>query len=135
MENLKNALSNKLNLIMILVAGIFCFQVFSLFSNGNEVQKVNYIKKEIVALKDEINNIYEAEHALDKKIDTFNRRIQGIHEAVTINNTKIENLKKDEKAKLDNFKSYDARKWEQYFTKRYAKKTVPRSNSAKPSRY
>lgn len=135
MENLKNALSNKLNLLMILVAGIFCFQVFSLFSNGNEVQKVNYIKKEIVALKDEINNIYEAEHALDKKIDTFNIQIQGIHEAVTINNTKIENLKKDEKTKIDNFKSYDARKWEQYFAKRYAKKTVPRSNSAKPSRY
>lgn len=135
MENLKNVLSNKLNLIMILVAGIFFFQVFNLFSNGSETQKVNYIKSEISKLKDDVNNIYKSENEMGQKIDTFNLRIKGIHEAVTINNTKIENLKKDEKAKLDNFKSYDASKWEQYFAKRYAKKTIPRSNSAKPSRY
>ena len=135
MENLKNVLSNKLNLIMILVAGIFCFQVFNLFSNGSETQKVNYIKSEISKLKDDVNKIYKSENEMGQKIDTFNLRIKGIHEAVTINNTKIENLKKDEKTKLDNFKSYDANKWEQYFANRYAKKTVPRNDSAKHSSY
>ena len=34
----------------------------------------------------------------------------------------IDNLKKDEKTKIDNFKSYDARMYERYFTERYAKK-------------
>jgi len=124
MENLKNALSNKMTLLLLMVCLIFCFQLFNLFSNGNEVQKVNYIKKEITNLKDEVEAIYESEKALDKKIDTFNLQIKNIHEAVTINNTKIENLKKYEKVQIDNFKSYDARMYEQYFTDRYSKKST-----------
>lgn len=119
MENLKNALSNKMTLLILMMCLVFCFQVFNLFSNGNEVQKVNYIKKEITNLKDEINSIHESEKALDKKIDTFNTRIQRIHEAVTINNIKIENLKRYEKTQIDKFKSYDARMWEKYFADRY----------------
>ena len=108
---------------------MFCFQVFNLFSNGNEVQKVNYIKKEITNLKDEVEAIHESEKALDKKIDTFNLEIKNIHEAVTINNTKIENLKKYEKVQIDKFKSYDARMWEQYFADRYAKKIISATNT------
>jgi len=124
MENLKNALSNKMTLLLLMVCLIFCFQLFNLFSNGNEVQKVNYIKKEITNLKDEVEAIYESEKALDKKIDTFNLQIKNIHEAVTINNTKIENLKKYEKVQIDNLKSYNARMYEQYFTDRYSKKST-----------
>jgi len=114
-----------------MVCLIFCFQVFNLFSNGNEVQKVNYIKKEITNLKDEVKSIQESEKALDKKIDTFNLQIKNIHQAVTINNTKIENLKKYEKVQIDKFKSYDARMWEKYFADRYANKTISRSNTGK----
>jgi septal ring factor EnvC (AmiA/AmiB activator) len=129
MENLKNALSNKMTLLLLMVCLVFCFQVFNLFSNGNEVQKVNYIKKEITNLKDEVEAIHESEKALDKKIDTFNLEIKNIHEAVTINNTKIENLKKYEKVQIDKFKSYDARMWEQYFADRYAKKIISATNT------
>lgn len=122
MENLKNILSNKLNFVIILMAIIFCFQVFSLFKTGEEAQKVDYIKKEITLLKDEIKAIYESEKALDKKIDTFNIRINQIHEVVKINNVKIDKLKKDEKIQIDKFKSYDARMYERYFTDRYKTK-------------
>jgi len=131
MEDLKNALSNKMTLLILMMSLVFCFQIFNLFSNGNEVQKVNYIKKEITNLKDEINAIYESEKALDKKIDTFNTRIQRIHEAVTINNIKIENLKRYEKTQIDKFKSYDARMWEKYFADRYAKKILSTTNTRK----
>jgi len=106
---------------MIMICLVFCFQVFNLFSNGNEAIKVDYIKKEIKGLKDDVNEIYKSEKALDKKIDTFNYEIKNIHEAVTINNTKIENLKKYEKIQIDKFKSYDARMWERYFADRYSK--------------
>lgn len=122
MENLKNILSNKLNFVIILMAIIFCFQVFSLFKTGQEAQKVDYIKKEITLLKDDIKAIYESEKALDKKIDTFNIRINQIHEVVKINNIKIDKLKKDEKIEIDKFKSYDARMYERYFTDRYKTK-------------
>jgi hypothetical protein len=58
---------------------------------------------------------------MGKKIDSFNIGIQRINEAVNTNNIKIDNLKKNEKIQIDNFKSYDARMWEQYFADRYAK--------------
>jgi seryl-tRNA synthetase len=122
MENVKNVLSNKMTLLMIMICLVFSFQVFNLFSNGTEAVKVDYIKKEINGLKDDVNEIYKSEKALDKKIDTFNYEIKNIHEAVTINNTKIENLKKYEKVQIDKFKSYDARMWEKYFADRYASK-------------
>jgi len=122
MENVKNALSNKMTLLMIMICLVFSFQVFNLFSNSTEAVKVDYIKKEINSLKDDVNEIHKSEKALDKKIDTFNYEIKNIHEAVTINNTKIENLKKYEKVENDKFKSYDARMWEEYFADRYASK-------------
>ena len=123
MENLKNTLPNKLNLLLLLLAVIIIsFQVFNIFSSSNESIKVNYIKKEIEDLKNDIDDIYKSEKALDKKIDTFNLRIKNIHEAIKINNTKIDNLKEYEKTQIDKFKSYDARMWEKYFTDRYAKK-------------
>jgi seryl-tRNA synthetase len=122
MENLKNVLSNKINLVLILTGLVLFFQLFSLLSNGREALKVNYIKEEISKLKDDVEEIYKSEKALDKKIDTFNLQIKNIHEAVIINNTKIENLKRDEKIQIDKFKSYDANMWERYFTDRYSKK-------------
>ncbi len=113
-----------MTLLMIMICLVFSFQVFNLFSNSTESVKVDYIKKEINGLKDDVNEIHKAEKALDKKIDTFNYEIKNIHEAVTINNTKIENLKKYEKVQNDKFKSYDARMWEKYFADRYASKST-----------
>ena len=122
MEDLKNILSNRINLLLIVAGLILCFQLFSLLSNGRETLKVNYIKEEISKLKEDVDEIYKTEKALDKKIDTFNMQIKNIHKAVNINNTKIENLKRDEKIEIDKFKSYDANMWERYFTDRYSKK-------------
>ena len=129
MEDLKNFLSNRINLLLILVGLLLVFQMFSVIGKGKEALKINYIKEEIQGLKDEVNEIYKSEKALGKKIDTFNTRIKNIHEAVTINNIKIENLKKYEKVQVDNFKSYDARMYEQYFAERYSDK--PKINTVK----
>lgn len=121
MEDLKNYLSGKLTLLIIIVCLMFSVQVYNLFYNGGEVQKVDYIKKEISNLKKDVEAIYKSEKELGKKIDTFNIRIKGIHEQVKLNNTKIDKLKENGKIQIDNFKSYDARMWERYFTDRYAK--------------
>ena len=129
MDDLKNFLSNRINLLLILVGLLLVFQMFSVIGKGKEALKVNYIKEEIQGLKDEVNEIYKSEKALDKKIDTFNTRIKNIHEAVTINNIKIENLKKYEKVQVDNFKSYDARMYEEYFAERYS--NIPKINTVK----
>lgn len=124
MENLKNVLSNKMTLIMTMVCVIFCFQLFNFFGSGSSQDiKIDYIKKEISNLKKDVDNIYKAEKALDKKIDSFNYQIEKVHKAVNINNKKIDNLKKYEKDKIDSFNSYNARMWEKYFTDRYSKKS------------
>lgn len=122
MENVKNILSNKMTLLMIMICLVFCIQVFNLFKNEDETQKVNYIKKEIIGLKKDVNKIYDHYDNLGLKIDTFKAEVKNIHKSVTINNTKIENLKKYEKDKKNSFKSYSARMWEQYFADRYSKK-------------
>ena len=120
MEDVKSILSNKMTLLIIMLCLVFSLQVFTLFDNGGEVKKVNYIKEEINVLKDEVDSIYKSEKALDKKIDGFNEEISQIHEAVNVNNSKIENLKKYEKIQIDSFKSYDALMWEKYFADRYS---------------
>jgi peptidoglycan hydrolase CwlO-like protein len=122
MEDLKNILSNRINVLLIIAGLLLVFQLFSVVGNGREALKVNYIKEEISNLKDEVEEIHKSEKALDKKIDTFNLEIKNVHNAVNINNTKIENLKRDEKIQIDKFKSYDADMWERYFTDRYSKK-------------
>ena len=122
MEDLKNILSNRINLLLIIAGLLLVFQLFSVVGNGREALKVNYIKEEISKLKEDVDEIYKTEKALDKKIDTFNLEIKNVHNAVNINNTKIENLKRDEKIQIDKFKSYDANMWERYFTDRYSKK-------------
>lgn len=129
MEDLKKFLSNRINLLLIFVGIFLVFQMFSVIGNGKEALKINYIKEEIQGLKDEVNDIYESEKALDKKIDTFNIEIKNVHEEVIINNTKIENLKKYEKVQIDNLKSYDASMYEQYFAERYSDK--PKINTVK----
>jgi peptidoglycan hydrolase CwlO-like protein len=122
MEDLKNILSNRINVLLIIAGLLLVFQLFNVVGNGREALKVNYIKEEISNLKDEVEEIHKSEKALDKKIDTFNLEIKNVHNAVNINNTKIENLKRDEKIQIDKFKSYDADMWERYFTDRYSKK-------------
>ena len=122
MEDLKNILSNMINLLLIIAGLLLVFQLFSVVGNGREALKVNYIKEEISKLKDDVQEIEKSEKALDKKIDTFNMQITNVHKAVNINNTKIENLKRDEKIEIDKFNSYDANMWERYFADRYSKK-------------
>jgi seryl-tRNA synthetase len=109
--------------VLLIIAGLLLvFQLYNVVGNGREALKVNYIKEEISKLKEDVDEIYKTEKALDKKIDTFNLEIKNVHNAVNINNTKIENLKRDEKIQIDKFKSYDADMWERYFTDRYSKK-------------
>ncbi len=124
--NFKNvSYPDKTTLLLIIACLIIAIQVFTLFKSGGEAEKVNYIKKEITTLKNDVNQIYESGKVLDKKIDTYNSQVEIIHKAVNINNAKIDNLKKYEKAQINNFKSYDARMWEKHFTDRYAKRISP----------
>jgi septal ring factor EnvC (AmiA/AmiB activator) len=101
---------------------VFIFQIFSLFSSGNQIDKINYIKKENAKNQHLIDSIYKKNINLDKKIDQINSEMKALDNSISANNKKIDKLKQNEKSQIDSFKQYDAGMWEKYFSNRYSKK-------------
>jgi len=121
MENIE-ILNKRFSLIFLMLIGIFIALVFSLLSSGNQIDKINYIKKEIAKNQIVIDSIYKANKKLDKQIIKLNSEIKILDNSISSNNDKIDKLKKNEKIQIDNFKHYDATMLEKYFTDRYSKK-------------
>lgn len=102
---------------------IFMLLLFYIMFNGLvSNHNVKELKNQINAIQENIDGIYEKNEKIDKKIDGFKSEIKQIDKDITINNTKIDNLKKYEKDTKDSFRTYDADMWERYFTDRYAGK-------------
>jgi hypothetical protein len=115
-------LHNRLGLVFVLLLIVFFTQIFSLMSSGNQLDKINYIKKEINKSQSIVDSLYKKNKNLDKKIDELNLKIEGLDNNINANNDKIDKLKQNEKSQIDKFKHYDANMWELYFTNRYSKK-------------
>jgi peptidoglycan hydrolase CwlO-like protein len=113
---------NRLSLIFILLILVFLTQIFSLMSSGNQIDKINYIKKEIVKSQSVVDSLYKKNKGLDEKINQLNSKIEALDNSIIANNKKIDKLKQNEKIQIDNFKHYNASMWEKYFTDRYSKK-------------
>jgi len=115
-------LHNRVSFVFILLIIVFITQIFSLFSSGNQIDKINYIKKEIVKSQSIVDSLYKKNKGLDEKIDKLNFKIQTLDNNINTNNDKIDKLKQNEKSKIDSFKCYNASMFEKYFTDRYSKK-------------
>jgi len=113
---------NRLSLIFILLILVFLTQIFSLMSSGNQIDKINYIKKEIVKSQSVVDSLYKKNKGLDEKIKQLNLKMEALNNNISANNNKIDKLKQNEKSQIDKFKYYDAGMWEKYFTNRYSKK-------------
>lgn len=101
-------------LILVLVSINTIFEFVS-----NEDSK--YLKQEVVKIKTEIKQYEEQNKKLSEKIVQYEDLLVKIDSSISVNNKKIDNLKKSTNEKINSFKSYDARMWEKYFTDRYAK--------------
>lgn len=101
-------------LILVLVSINTIFEFVS-----NEDSK--YLKQEVVKIKTEIKQYEEQNKKLSDKIVQYEDLLIKIDSSISVNNKKIDNLKKSTNEKINSFKSYDARMWEKYFTDRYAK--------------
>jgi peptidoglycan hydrolase CwlO-like protein len=115
-------LHNRLSFVFILLIVVFFTQIFSLFSSGNQIDKINYIKTELKKNKTFVDSIYKKNEGLKKDIELLNSKLEKLDNSISANNDKIDKLKKNEKIQVDNFKHYDAGMWEKYFTNRYSKK-------------
>lgn len=115
-------LHNRIGLVFALLIIVFFTQIFSLMSSGNQIDKINYIKKEIANNQLVVDSIYKVNKKLDKQIISLNYKIKNLDNNIDANNDKIDKLKKDGKIQVDNFKHFNASMWEKYFTDRYSKK-------------
>ena len=102
---------------------IFMLLLFYIMFNGLvSNHNVKELKNQINTIQENVDGIYKENEKIDKKIDGFKSVITQIDKDITINNTKIDNLKKYEKDTKDSFRTYDADMWERYFADRYADK-------------
>jgi uncharacterized protein YoxC len=102
---------------------IFMLLLFYIMFNGLvSNHNVKDLKNQINTIQENVDGIYKENEKIDKKIDGFKSVITQIDKDITINNTKIDNLKKYEKDTKDSFRTYDANMWERYFADRYANK-------------
>jgi uncharacterized protein YoxC len=102
---------------------IFMLLMFYIMFNGLvSNHNVKELKNQINTIQENVDGIYKENEKIDKKIDGFKSVITQIDKDITINNTKIDNLKKYEKDTKDSFRTYDADMWERYFADRYANK-------------
>lgn len=91
--------------------------IFEFISN----EDAKYLKQEVVNIKKEIKQYEEQNKKLSDKIVQYEDFLVKIDSSISVNNKKIDNLKKSTNEKINSFKSYDARMWEKYFADRYAK--------------
>jgi uncharacterized protein YoxC len=103
---------------VIFMVLLFYIMFNGLVSNHN----VKDLKNQINTIQENVDGIYKENEKIDKKIDGFKSVITQIDKDITINNTKIDNLKKYEKDTKDSFRTYDTDMWERYFADRYADK-------------
>ena len=103
---------------VIFMVLLFYIMFNGLVSNHN----VKELKNQINTIQENVDGIYKENEKIDKKIDGFKSVITQIDKDITINNTKIDNLKKYEKDTKDSFRTYDTDMWERYFADRYADK-------------
>lgn len=110
-------------IILILLFTIFliiCNIVQLMFVNQT-FQNSDYLKNEVVKIQSDIKK-YESENKLIlEKIKEYEKDIVKIDSNISRNNKNIDILKNKYNEKINNFKSYDARMWEEFFADRYKK--------------
>lgn len=109
------------NLIFLALIVLICLSLmnglFNTWSNDN----TKYLKEEVKSIKSEIESYKKENEKLNQKLIEYEKILVEIDTNISINNKKIDILKNNYNEKINNFKSYDARMWEKFFTDRYKK--------------
>lgn len=113
--------NTKFNLVFL---GIIVLLVLSLTNNLfstfiNEDSK--YLKKEIIKIEKQINEYQLENKKIIEKNKELEKAIIKVDSNISRNNKNIDKLKIKTNEKINNFKSYDARMWEEFFANRYKK--------------
>ena len=110
-------------IILILLFTIFliiCNIVQLMFVNQT-FQNSDYLKNEVIKIQSDIKKYQSENKLILEKIKEYEKDIVKIDSNISINNKNIDKLKSKTNEKINNFKSYDARMWEEFFANRYKK--------------
>ena len=104
----------------ILVYGGIAILIFFVLKKWNApTPELDAIQKLAAKNKKEIDSLKAINKKLDDKISKFEQKSKELEDAVKTNDSQIDKLKQDEKAKKRDFDTYTATMWEKYFTDRY----------------
>jgi peptidoglycan hydrolase CwlO-like protein len=116
-----NKEKTKINLIFLSIVAVIILLLMNGFFSVSSNDNSNYLKKEVKAIKSEIETYKEENKKLQEKLVEYEKILVKIDTNIATNNKKIDKLKLGTNEKINNFKSYDARMWEKFFADRYKK--------------
>lgn len=107
---------------------ILLFTIFLIICNIVQLMFINqtfknsdYLKNEVVKIQSDIKKYQSENKLILEKIKEYEKDIVKIDSNISRNNKNIDILKNKYNEKINDFKSYDARMWEKFFTDRYKK--------------
>lgn len=109
-------------LILILLFNIvlvLCFVIQLIFTKTT-FENSEYLKNEVIKIESEIQKNQIENKALLDKVIGFEKEIDKIDNDINNNKENLEKLKNRTNEKIDSFKHFNARMWEDFFTERYS---------------
>lgn len=109
-------------LILILLFNIvlvLCFVIQLIFTKTT-FENSEYLKNEVIKIESEIQKNQIENKALLDKVIGFEKEIDKIDNDINNNKENLEKLKNKTNEKIDSFKHFNARMWEDFFTERYS---------------
>jgi septal ring factor EnvC (AmiA/AmiB activator) len=116
----KDTKKNFLILILLFnIVIVLCFVLQLIFSKTT-FENSEYLKKEVVKIENEIQKNQNENKALLDKVIGFEKEIDKIDNDIFKNKENLEILKNKTNEKIDSFKHFNARMWEDFFADRYS---------------
>lgn len=109
-------------LILILLFNIvlvLCFVIQLIFTKTT-FENSEYLKNEVIKIENEIQKNQIENKALLDKVIGFEKEIDKIDNNINNNKENLEKLKNRTNEKIDSFKHFNVRMWEEFFTERYS---------------
>jgi peptidoglycan hydrolase CwlO-like protein len=117
----KDTKKTYLILILIFILILIISNVIQFMFVNQTFENSDYLKKEVVKIESNIKKYQSDNKLILEKIQEHEESISKIDSNILTNNESIDKLKNKSNEKINSFKHYDARMWEDFFSNRYKK--------------
>jgi peptidoglycan hydrolase CwlO-like protein len=117
----KDTKKTYLILILIFILILIISNIIQFMFVNQTFENSDYLKKEVVKIESNIKKYQSDNKLILEKIQEHEESISKIDSNILTNNESIDKLKNKSNEKINSFKHYDARMWEDFFSNRYKK--------------